>query len=163
MSPLKPLYAIAIGFLVVAFVGFGISAFYQEPEFPMYPDGLEVPQEEMTPQQRERLAEYRERERDYQQEISGYNLVVSSISIGAAVLLLVGSILWLSRLEVLGDGVTFGAVLTLFYGLIRAFMTNDEQFRFGAVAVGLVILVALVYWKFSRGANRSPGPSGRGA
>jgi hypothetical protein len=34
--------------------------------------------------------------------------------------------------------------------LIRAFMTNDEQFRFVAVAMGLVVLLALVYWKFSR-------------
>jgi hypothetical protein len=28
-------------------------------------------------------------------------------------------------------------------------MTNDEIFRFGAVAVGLVILLVLVYWKYS--------------
>jgi hypothetical protein len=36
---LKALYAIAIAFLVVAFVGFGISAFYPEPHYPTgYPD-----------------------------------------------------------------------------------------------------------------------------
>jgi hypothetical protein len=34
--------------------------------------------------------------------------------------------------------------------MIRAFMTNDEQFRFIAVAMGLVVLIVLVYWKFSR-------------
>lgn len=44
----------------------------------------------------------------------------------------------------------------LFYGLIRAFMTNDEQVRFGAVALGLAILLALVYWKFSRAGGSSP-------
>ena len=61
-----------------------------------------------------------------------------------------GSLLWISKLPVIGDGTTLGAVFTLFYGLIRAFMTNDEQFRFIAVAMGLVVLIVLVYWKFSR-------------
>jgi len=65
-------------------------------------------------------------------------------------LLLVGSIVWLSRLAVIGDGVALGAVFTLFYGLIRAFISNNEQFRFVAVAIGLVIVVALVYWRFVR-------------
>jgi hypothetical protein len=51
---------------------------------------------------------------------------------------------------VIGDGVTFGPVFTLFYRLIRAFMTDDQIFRFIAVSVGLVLVVALVYWKFIR-------------
>jgi hypothetical protein len=96
------------------------------------------------------MAEYREKEDDFQETYSNYNLVVASISIGFAVLVLVASLLWISKLPVIGEGMTLGAVFTLFYGLIRAFITNNEQFRFGAVAVGLVILLALVYWKFSR-------------
>jgi hypothetical protein len=51
---------------------------------------------------------------------------------------------------VIGDGVTLGAVFTLFYGLIRAFMSNNEQFRFVAVAIGLAIVLTLVYWRFVR-------------
>lgn len=150
MSPLKFLYALAIGLLVVAFVGFGISAFYPEPEFPQYPQELEFAGPNPTPEEKALMAEQREKENAYQARISAYNRVVSTIAIGAAVLLLVGSILWLSRLPVIGDGTTLGAVFTLFYGLIRAFMTDSEQFRFVAVAVGLVVLVALVYWKFAR-------------
>ncbi|MDQ5819315.1 MAG: hypothetical protein M3334_13225 [Actinomycetota bacterium] len=96
------------------------------------------------------MAEQREKEEAHQHRISDYNRVVSAIAIGVAVLLLVGSLLWISGLPVIGDGTTLGAVFTLFYGLIRAFMTNDEQFRFVAVAIGLVVLLALVYWKFSR-------------
>lgn len=148
MSPLKPLYALAIALLVVAFVGFGISAFYPEPTYPRYPAELEG--RASTPEEKEKMAEYREKEDDFQETYSNYNLVVASISIGFAVLVLVASLLWISKLPVIGDGMTLGAVFTLFYGLIRAFMTNNEQFRFGAVAVGLVILLALVYWKFSR-------------
>ena len=149
---LRALYAIAIAFLVVAFVGFGISAFYPEPSYPGgYPDEAQrTKPENRTPEQKEKLEEYREKERAYRADISNYNLVVASISIGAAVLLLVGSIVWLSRLPVIGDGATLGAVFTLFYGLIRAFMSNNEQFRFVAVAIGLVIVVALVYWRFVR-------------
>jgi hypothetical protein len=149
---LKALYAIAIAFLVVAFVGFGISAFYPEPRLPAYPNEVVggMRPENRTPEQKEKIEEFHQEEKAYRENISTYNLIVASISIGAAVLLLVGSILWLSRLAVIGDGVTLGAVFTLFYGLIRAFMSNNEQFRFVAVAIGLVIVVALVYWRFVR-------------
>ena len=149
---LKALYAIAIAFLVVAFVGFGISAFYPEPSYPGgYPnEAHRTKPENRTPEQEQKIEEYREKEKAFRADISNYNLVVASISIGAAVLLLVGSIVWLSRLPVIGDGATLGAVFTLFYGLIRAFMSNNEQFRFVAVAIGLAIVVALVYWRFVR-------------
>jgi hypothetical protein len=149
---LKTLYAIAIALLVVAFVGFGISAFYPEPQYPGgYPDDAQrTHPENRTPEQNEKIEEYRQKEAAYRENIFAYNLVVASISIGAAVLLLVGSIVWLSRLPVIGDGATLGAVFTLFYGLIRAFMSNNEQFRFVAVAIGLAVVVALVYWRFVR-------------
>ncbi len=150
MSLLKTLYAIAIALLVVAFVGFGISAFYPAPEFPEEAPGLDFIGENPTEEERELLAEQREKEEAYQEEFSDYNQVVSSIAIGAAILLLVSSILWLSGLPVIGDGTTLGAVFTLFYGLIRAFMTDNEQFRFIAVAVGLAVLLILVYLKFVR-------------
>jgi hypothetical protein len=153
VSPLKPLYAIAIAFLVVAFVGFGISAFYPEPEYPEMENVGEASAEE----EQQLKAENRRANDAFWERLSDYNKVVSSIAIGVAVLLLVGSILWISRLPVIGDGVTLGAVFTLFYGLIRAFMTDDEQFRFVAVAVGLVVLVALVYWKFARRDTGGPG------
>jgi hypothetical protein len=156
MSPLKPLYALAIALLVVAFVGFGISAFYQEPQYPAYPSGMEGPEEELSPEEKREMQVYREKERAYREAYSDYNLVVACVSVGIAVLLLVGSVVRMGSLPVIGEGTTLGAVFVLFYGLIRAFMTNDEQIRFGAVAVGLAILLALVYWKFSRSGGGSP-------
>jgi hypothetical protein len=156
---LKALYAIAIAFLVVAFVGFGISAFYPEPHYPTgyLEDAQRTPPEKRTPEQKEKIEEYHRKEAAFREDFSNYNLVVASISIGTAVVLLVGSIVWLSRLPVIGDGATLGAVLTLFYGLIRAFVSNNEQFRFVAVAIGLVIVLALVYWRFVR-SSRSDLP-----
>lgn len=156
MSVLRPLYALAIALLVAAFVGFGISAFYPEPEYPQYPQELEFVGESPTEEEKKVMAEQQEKERAFQGRISDYNRVVCSIAIGAAVLILVASILWIDRLPVIGDGATLGAVFTLFYGLIRAFMTDDERFRFVAVAVGLVILLLLVYRKFSRPRVENP-------
>ena len=152
---LKVLYALAIALLVVAFVGFGISAFYPAPEYPEYPAELESGGKNQTDNEKELIAEQRQKEEAYQKEFSDYNQVVASISIGVAVLLLVGSILWLSALDVIGDGVTLGAVFTLFYGLIRAFMTESEIFRFIAVAVGLVVVITLVYLRFVRSAGKA--------
>lgn len=162
MSPFRALYALALALLVSAFVGFGIAAFYQEPEPPEYPQELEFVGENPTERQRELMAEQRREEEAYQQRISGYNQVVSVVAIGAAVVLLAASLLWLRRFPVIGDGTTLGAVLTLFYGLIRAFMTDSEQFRFVAIAVGLVILLVLVYRQFSRPHppdSNSPAPA----
>ena len=82
--------------------------------------------------------------------------MVASVSIGLAVVLLVGSLLWISGMPVVGDGVTLGAVFTLFYGLVRALMTDDERLRFVAVAVGLVGVLAFVYWWFIRSGEGSP-------
>jgi len=148
---LRPLYAVAIALLVVAFVGFGISAFYQEPSYPAYPSAIEEgPREEMTPEEKRELAEYREEERAYREAYSDYNLVVACISVGISVVLLVGSLARMGGQPVIGEGTTLGAVFVLFYGLVRAFMTEDEVVRFGAVAVGLAILLALVYRKFPR-------------
>lgn len=93
MSPLKPLYALAIALLVVAFVGFGISAFYQEPQYPDYPSGLEGPEREFSPEEKQEVQEYREKRRAYEEAYSDYNLVVACISVSIAVLLLVGSVI----------------------------------------------------------------------
>jgi len=155
---LKALYAIAIAFLIVAFVGFGISAFYPEPKYPGgYPNEAQRTRpENRTSEQKQKIEEYHQKEKAFRETLSTYNLVVASISIGAAVLLLVGSIMRLSGLPVIGDGATLGAVFTLFYGLIRAFMTNNEQFRFVAVAIGLAIVLALVYWRFVRPLQVNP-------
>ena len=158
MTLLKSLYAIAIALLMAFFVGFGISAFYPAPEFPQPPKQLEFVGENTSQQEKELITEQQRKEEAFQERFSDYNLVVSAISIGIAVLLLVGSLLWISGLPVIGDGTTFGAVFTLFYGLIRAFMTDGEQFRFVAVAVGLVIVVSLVYVRFIRSPKESLTP-----
>ena len=46
-------------------------------------------------------------------------------------------------------------MFTLFYGLIRAFMTDSEVFRFVAVAIGLVVVITLVYLRFVRSTKQA--------
>ncbi len=150
MSVLRNLYALAIALLIVAFVGFGIAAFYPELEPPEYPTGLEFAGPEPTEEERRLMAQQQEKEEAFRERLSDYNRVVASVSVGLGVLLLAGSLLRVSGVPVIGDGVTLGAVFTLFYGLMRALMTEDERFRFVAVAVGLVVVLALVYWRFVR-------------
>jgi len=153
---LKTLYALAIALLVVAFVGFGVSAFYPEPEPPDYPPEPEFVGPEPTEEEKRLMAEHREKEEAFRERLSDYNRMVASVSVGLAVVLLVGSLLWISGVPVIGDGVTLGAVFTLFYGLVRALMTEDERFRFVAVAAGLVVVLAFVYWRFIRSGERPP-------
>lgn len=150
MSLLKTLYALAIALLVVAFVGFGISAFYPAPKPPDYRQELEFVSPESTEEEKQLMVEGQREQEAFQRQLSDYNRVIASISIGLAVLLLVGSLLWIRGVPVIGDGLTLGAVFTLFYGLIRALITEDELFRFVAVAVGLLVLLAFVYWSFIR-------------
>ncbi len=150
MSLPKTLYALAIALLVVAFVGFGISAFYPAPQQPDRPPELQFGGPEATEEEKQLRVEQQNTQEAFQKQFSDYNRVVASISICLAVLLLVVSLLWISVVPVIGAGVTLGAVFTLFYGLVRALMTEDEMFRFVAVAVGLVVLLALVYWSFIR-------------
>ena len=71
VSMLKTLYALAIALLVVAFVGFGISAFYPEPEPPEYPPGPEfVGPEQPTEEEKRLMAEYREEEEAFRERLS---------------------------------------------------------------------------------------------
>ena len=105
MPLLNTLYAVAIALLVVAFVGFGISAFHPEPEYPQPPPELRFggfPTEEgITDDKKKLMIEQQEQEEAFQERLSDYNRVVSSISIGLAVLLLMGSLLWVSGVPVI--------------------------------------------------------------
>jgi len=67
---LKALYAIAIAFLVVAFVGFGISAFYPEPRYPAYPNEVERTRSETAHPSRRRRSRSTSRRRRLTERIS---------------------------------------------------------------------------------------------
>jgi hypothetical protein len=155
---LKALYVIAIGLLFAGLVGFGFAAFYPAPAYPEYPRELNTPTKTdgtLTEEERAIQQRFEEESKIAQDKQEVYNRNLSIWLIVSAIAIMAVSILGLGKIEVIGDGLTLGGVFTLLYGLGRAMAAGDEKTRFVAVAVGLVILVFLTYWKFIRGHNVS--------
>lgn len=159
MSFLRSLYALAIALLVLAVVVSGVAAI-PVPEPPDIPPELESIEETPTEEQQELLAEQGQEQQAFQERISVYNQVVSFVIIAAAVVLLAGSILWVGRFTIIGEGVTLGAVFTLLYGLYYAYSVEAGLLAFVALVLGLVILLALIYWRFVRSKDESKPPPG---
>jgi hypothetical protein len=149
MNLIKSLYIIAIGLLVTAFVGFGVETFYPSPKTPDYPTDIEYSKEgDLTEDSRKKQSDYDKSYKDFHKEVSKYNQNAAVILIVISIIILAASIIGLSKLEIIGDGLTLGGVFTLFYGIFRAVTTEEAVFRFVAVGIGLFIIIALTYWKF---------------
>lgn len=144
-------YTVFIGILLATFVGVGIAAFYPSPKQPEYPIELTKPrpigsedkgysEEEIQKQQGNERAQ-----REFQKQSHLYNKNVSIAAVTAAVIILVVSLLFLSKILFLADGLLLGGVLTLLYSIIRGFESGDEMFRFVVVTFGLVVALLLGY------------------
>jgi hypothetical protein len=149
----KALYIIAIGVLVAAFIGFGVETFYSTPSAPDYPSINYSSEGRLSEEDNQKQKDFDKEQKIYQEQLSQHNQIASIILIVLAVFLLAVSILWLGKIEIIGDGLTLGGVLTLFYGIFRAILTQEEVFRFVAVGVGLFVILALTYWKFLKPAQ----------
>ena len=149
---IKFIYTIFLALLVALFVGLGIDTFYPGPKVPEYPLELEKVESccEETAEQREIRLEFNEAQRKYQEEIKPYNQIVSIASLVAAIVILVVSLTFINRIKVIADGVLLGGVLTTMYSIIRGLMTENSQFRFLIVTVGIIIAFVLGYVKFIR-------------
>lgn len=150
MSLIKALYIVAIGLLITAFIGFGIETFYPTPKSPEYPSDLNYQTEKPSKEVQQKQVEFEKTQKSFQKKLSSYNQNVSVIAIILSIVLLAASIIGLSKLEIIGDGLTLGGVFTLFYGIVRAFSTEEAVFRFIAVSAALLIMLSLTYWRFLR-------------
>lgn len=149
------LYTVFLAALLVTFVGVGIAAFYKAPKEPEYPAELKIATVPVTAtasseQNLKMQREFDNKQRNFMDQNERYNKNVSSLAIGAALIILVLSISLLSKILYLSDGLLLGGVLTLGYAIIRGFGSGDEMFRFVVVTIGLVTAVFLGYWKFVR-------------
>lgn len=155
MNLIKALYILAIGLLVAAFFGFGIETFYPAPKMPQYPTDLNYTAKgELEDSSRVKQQDYDKKYKDFQAKDSNYNQTVAIMLIALSAVLLAASIIGLSKLEIIGDGVTLGGVFTLLYGITRAVATQEATFRFIAVSAALIIIMGLTYWKFLK--NKLP-------
>jgi hypothetical protein len=147
-----------IAIMIAAFIGFGVDTFYPEPDYPEYPTALDRPfpvekdtdelTEEEKAQQNQEYEEFQQKQKEYETQIKLYNRNVSIIAISLAVTILVLSIVFASRLEIISDGMMLGGVFTLLYGIGRGFAADDSQFRFIIITVGLVVAMTLGYIRF---------------
>src|SRR3989344_5630112 len=148
---IRIVYSLFIGVLLATFVGVGIAAFYPAPERPEYPVELSVPltkAQEESPEIRAQRIEQEKKQRDFQKLDEKYNKNVSIIAVVAAIAVLVVSLTLLRHILIIADGLLLGGVFTLIYSIIRGFVTNDNQFRFVVVTIGLITALTLGYLKF---------------
>ena len=118
LTSVKTLYGIGIGILLAMLVGFGIAAFYENSGYYW--------------------------ENDYLR-----NVLLIAFPIGL-IFTVVGLILPY-RLNVLRLGLVIGGLGTMLYSIIRATTGSyggvDLAWLFGAVAIGLIVLIPLGYFK----------------
>jgi Na+/H+ antiporter NhaC len=147
---IKSIYTIFLAILIVLFVGLGIDAFYPAPQYPEYPTELDYkisPESETTEQEKIRM-DYEQNQKKYEQESKAYSQNVSIISLLASIIILIISLTLLNKIEIIADGILLGGVLTIMYSVIRGVMTENSQFRFLIVTIGIVIAFILGYIKF---------------
>jgi len=149
---MKILYAIILGVLLAFFVGLGIEAFYPTEKYPEPPTSLQYLKEApSTDAEIQAQKTFDQQTKDYQERNQTHARNVSIIAIIASMIFMALSLTILTRTDtIFSDGFLIGSLLTLLYGIVRGFETNDNQFRFIIVAIGLVIALALGYIKFVR-------------
>lgn len=144
----KVLYKLFLGVMIALFFGFGIAVFYPAPKAPDYPIELQTAAEKFNTEQTQIQKDFETNQRNYEKDLASYSRNVSAIVIGISIILLALSLTVLLTVDIMGDGILFGGLFTLIYGIIRGFMSNESKFQFIVVTVGLIIAIALGYIKF---------------
>jgi len=155
-SGLKFIYTLFLGILVATFVGLGIAAFYPAPNPPRSSEEKLAPEVNPpapveSPEEKQAWEESEKEQQEYQKVLSLYVRNVFIIALIAAVIILVISLTIARNISVIADGLLLGGTLTLFYGIVMGFNTNDNKFRFLAVSVGLFVTLIVGYLKFIKG------------
>lgn len=150
---IRSIYTLFIGVFLVLFVGVGISAFYPAPQYPQMPESIKYEQlpEAGVKESPEKIAQRKEFDKAqeaFTKRSQEYERNVSMIAVVAAVIFVAASLTLFKTIYLIADGILLGGVLTLLYGTIRGFNTNDTRFLFLVVSVGLVISLLLGYIKF---------------
>lgn len=150
---LKVLYTIFLAIMLAFFVGLGIEAFYPSPKAPEYPTELQYngkDPSEMSAELQRKQKDFDQQQKDWQNLNSIHSRNTSIIAVIASIILLVLSLTVLVKINIMSDGFLLGGLLTLLYGIIRGFGSDNSKFRFLMVSVGLIVAMVLGYIKFIR-------------
>ncbi len=147
-SILSIIYTLFVGLLMAFFVGFGINTFYAPPSSPQYPAILNGGQKEATNEQIAAQIKFDNQIKNYQMLMRPYNRNVSIITLIAAVVLLVISLIYENRIRFISDGVILGGLFTLVYSLIRSFASGDSRYIFMVISISLIVVLVMGYRQF---------------
>ncbi len=145
---LKLIYTFFLGVLLAIFVGVGISAFYPGPASPPYPIELNNPGKELTADQTIQQHDYDVAVKQYDLDKRPYNRNVSIMTLAAATLFLVVSLVFEKKIRIIADGIMLGGLFTLLYSIGRGFASQDNKYVFIVVTVGLALVIYLGYHRF---------------
>lgn len=149
-SILKFVYTFFLGILVALFVGLGVNTFYPGPTEPEYPTTSQAVTKEPTAEQQAAENKYQADYRAYEKKLKPYSRNVSIITLTAAVIFLVLSLVFESHLRILADGILFGGLFTLLYSIIRGFISQESKYVFMVVTIGLAAVMYIGYHRFVR-------------
>lgn len=154
---IKLIYTLFLGLLISLFIGLGIDAFYKSPETPEYPSELNLAKPDCGNYEelKEKQEQFDEKQREFIKQEKSYNKNVSIISLLASIIIMIISFYFLSKIQMIADGVLLGGVFTTIYSIIRGLMSNSSQFRFLVVTIGLIIALVLGYLKFIKEKNKA--------
>lgn len=147
---LKLFYTLFLGLLVALFVGLGIDAFYVGPKAPDYPSELNLQKTDCGeyPELKAAQQKFDQDQKNFIEQDRVYNRNVSIISLAFAILIMIVSLTFFSKIKLIADGILLGGVFTTAYSIIRGLMSENSKFRFLIVTIGLIIALVLGYIKF---------------
>ena len=157
LSILKVVYVLTIATFLIMLMGFGISAFYEEPKQPPFPPASTMPTPR-TPEydawakaQNEAEAKWQEQWQTYEQSRINHdrNVFIIAYPIGLIYVLL--GLVLRPRLDIVKPALFLGALGTFVFALAQGDISN--RIRFGGVAV---VLAALIYVGYDMLAKRKP-------
>ena len=140
-ATLKAIYSVFLGLTVVAFFGIGMATFYPAPEQPESMDWEKC-----------------------QPLYIQWNIYTSAALLVFAVLVLLIALFWVANVPVVANGLLLGGLFTLFLAVTLGMDSGVSVFRFTLIAVVLVLVVGVGWYRFVRkgapAAARAVGPAG---
>lgn len=154
---IKIIYAILLGVILAFFVGLGVEAFYPTEQYPQQPSELQYVKGDLTADQQKIQSDYDQQVKDYNTRNEKHARNTSAIVIVFSIILMIISLSVLHSKEEFSNGFLIGSLLTLMYGIIRGFESNDSKFRFIIVTIGLIFALILGYFKFIKNKDGAEG------
>ena len=158
MGIIKMIYVLTITAFLIMLVAFGISAFYEAPEYPRHDEPprpvlapstdpsavLGTPEyEEWEKAQEEWRAENQKRQEAFNEERKTYRRNVFLIAYPFGLLFVILGLQLRPRLDILKPGLLLGGFGTIIYAISQSDLS--DQVRFAGVAIGLAVLIYVGY------------------